>query len=112
MSKGYSKYHARKTVVDGITFDSAREAKRYSELRVMEQAGLITNLARQVKYPLSESFRSNGKVVLRACSYVADFVYVENGETVVEDAKGFKTPEYTVKKKWLADKYGILIREV
>lgn len=110
--KGYSKYHARKCVIDGITFDSVKEGKRYSELRVMEKAGLISNLERQVKYRLSDSFRSNGKVVLRPCDYIADFRYVENGETIVEDVKGLRTDAYIVKKKWLADKYGILIREV
>lgn len=109
--RGYSKYRAKKTVVDGITFDSAKEALRYSELRVMEKAGLISNLERQVKYELIPPYVANKKTVFRACNYVADFRYVENGETIVEDVKGLKTDAYKIKAKLMAWIYGIVIRE-
>ena len=96
--------------MNGITFDSKREAERWQELNILLRAGVITDLRRQVRYELSTTKKING-VTVRGCSYVADFVYTQNGHTVVEDAKGFKTAEYKVKRKWMADKYGILIKE-
>ena len=106
------KYGNRKVVRDGITFDSAKEARRWSELLLLERAGAIQNLRRQVKYELIPSQRIAGKVVERACTYIADFVYEENGVEVVEDTKGFKTPEYIIKRKLLLWRYGIRIKEV
>jgi hypothetical protein len=106
-----NKYKAKKTVVDGITFDSKKEANRYLELKMLEKAGAIQDLQRQVKYVLIPSQRINGKVVERECSYKADFVYKENGETIVEDTKGFRTPEYKIKRKMMLLFYGVQIRE-
>ena len=106
-----SKYGAKKVTVNGITFDSKKEANRYRELVLLERAGLIQNLQRQVKYELIPSQRIDGKVVERACHYVADFFYTENGKRIVEDAKGYKTPEYKIKKKLMLWVHGILIRE-
>lgn len=96
-----SKYHAKKTVVDGIQFDSAREAKRYVKLRALEDAGKIQGLRLQVPFELLPSFECGG-VKYRGMKYVADFVYYRNGKQVVEDCKGFRTTEYKLKKKLMA----------
>ena len=96
-----SKYHAKKTVVDGIQFDSTKEAKRYEKLRALENAGKIQGLRLQVPFELVPSFECEG-VKYREMKYVADFVYVRDGKVVVEDCKGFKTPEYKLKKKLMA----------
>jgi hypothetical protein len=102
-----SKYHAKKTVVDGIIFQSRKEAKRYQELKLMQRAGLISDLRRQVKYELIP--KQQGE---RAVSYIADFVYTEDGKTVVEDVKGVRTPVYKIKKKLMLWRHGVKIREV
>lgn len=107
-----SKYHSRKITRDGITFDSVKEYKRFCELAQLEKAGQVTGLQRQIKYQLIPSQRIAGKVVERACTYIADFVYQHNGETVVEDVKGYKTPEYVIKRKLMLWVHGIRIREV
>ena len=107
-----SKYGSKKIVVDGIEFDSRKEAHRYHELRLMERGGLITDLQRQVKFELIPSQRYDGKVVERPCNYIADFVYKENGNTVVEDTKGFRTKDYIIKRKLMLYLCGIRIREV
>jgi hypothetical protein len=106
-----SKYKAKKATVNGITFDSQKEANRYRELVLLERAGRIQNLQRQVKFELLPSQRIDGKVVERACHYVADFLYTENGKQIVEDTKGFKTQEYKIKKKMLLYFHGIRIKE-
>ena len=102
-----SKYGNRK--VNG--FDSKKEANRYAELALMQRAGLITNLKRQVRFVLIPAQYKDGKCIFRSCSYVADFVYEKDGETVIEDTKGFKTPEYIIKKKLMFQVHGILITE-
>lgn len=109
-----SKYNSKKTVVDGQKFDSRKEANRYQELLLLERVGAIKNLSRQVKFVLIPSQRDEvtGKVVERECSYRADFEYTEDGKTIVEDVKGFKTKEYIIKRKLLLWRYGIRIREV
>lgn len=109
-----SKYNSKKTVVDGQTFDSRKEANRYQELLLLERVGAIKNLSRQVKFVLIPSQRdeATGKVVERECSYKADFVYEEDGKTIVEDVKGFRTKEYVIKRKLLLWRYGLKIREV
>lgn len=105
------KYHSRKITKDGVTYDSVREYKRWVELALLERAGKISKLQRQVKYELIPSQRVNGKVVERPVTYVADFVYLENGQLVVEDSKGFKTKDYIIKRKLMLSVYGIQIRE-
>ena len=109
-----SKYNSKKTVVDGQKFDSKKEANRYQELVLLEKAGVIKDLSRQVKFVLIPSQRDeNGKVIERECSYKADFMYYdEAGETIVEDVKGFRTKEYIIKRKLMLYQYGIRIREV
>lgn len=106
-----AKYHNRKVTRDGETFDSVKEYRRFCELRLLEKAGAVTDLQRQVKFELIPAQRIDGKVVERACSYVADFVYMENGQQVVEDAKGMRTQEYRLKRKLMLRVHGIRIRE-
>lgn len=113
MSYNWTKYNNKKITVDGQIFDSKKEANRYKELRLLEKAGVIKNLSRQVKFVLIPSQRDeNGKVVERECSYKADFKYEEGIKTVVEDVKGFRTKEYIIKRKLMLYQYGIRIREV
>ena len=100
------KYHNCKTIVDGIRFDSKKEAKRYLELKILEKAGVIKELKRQVPYILIDK-----SCYGRAIKYVADFVYLENGQLVVEDVKGVRTPVYKLKKRLMAEVYGIEIKE-
>nr|UVM90685.1 MAG: protein of unknown function DUF1064 [Bacteriophage sp.] len=110
MWQGGSKYHARKTTVDGITFDSKREADRYTVLKGMEEDGVIEDLRRQVRYELIPAFDVDGRHY-RPVFYVADFVYVENGKTVVEDVKGMRTDVYKLKSKLFARRYDMSIKE-
>lgn len=119
-----SKYGAKKTVIDGITFDSQKEAKRYRELCLMQKAGMIYDLKRQIKYVLIPAQREpdtigvrggkkRGKIIEREVAYIADFVYTDTlGNTVVEDTKGFRTPEYIIKRKLMLYLKGIRIKEV
>lgn len=107
---GRSKYHARKTTVDGIAFDSKREADRYLVLKGMEEDGAIENLRRQVRYELVPAFDVDGRHY-RPVYYVADFVYVEDGKEVVEDVKGMRTDVYRLKSKLFARRYGMSIKE-
>lgn len=104
-----SKYNARKTTVDNIEFDSAKEARRYAELRLLEKAGKIRDLERQKKFEICA--KSKGR---RALYYIADFVYWDNEANmiVVEDVKGYKTPVYNLKKRLVYERYGIEIKEV
>lgn len=106
------KYNNKKVTVDGILFDSRKEANRWQELKLLERAGQIEDLHRQISFTLIPSQRINGNVVERACRYIADFVYKENGKTVVEDTKGFKTKDYIIKRKLMLKVYQIRIREV
>lgn len=96
-----NKFNAKKTTVDGIEFDSAKEAKRYVKLRDMERAGKIQGLRLQVPFELVPSFECDG-VKYREMRYIADFVYYRDGKQVVEDTKGVKTVEYKLKKKLMA----------
>ena len=107
-----TKYKNRKITVNGAVFDSKKEYIRYRELALLERAGQISDLKRQVKYELIPSQRVNGKVVERACTYVADFVYTENGKTIVEDTKGFRTKDYIIKRKLMLYVRGIQLQEV
>lgn len=107
-----SKYRSRKVTRDGMTFDSQKEYRRFCELRLLERAGKVTDLQRQVKFELIPSQRIGGKVVERACNYIADFVYMENGRKVVEDTKGFKTTDYIIKRKLMLWVHGIRINEI
>ncbi|MBR2540381.1 MAG: DUF1064 domain-containing protein [Mogibacterium sp.] len=125
MAKGNkSKYGAKKTVVNGIEFDSKKEAKRYTELHLLETAGAISDLQMQVKFVLIPAQREpdsvgpkggikKGKVIEREVDYIADFVYKDSsGETVVEDTKGFRTTDYILKRKMMLFFHGIRIVEI
>lgn len=114
MSYNWAKYNNQKITVNGQVFDSKKEANRYKELRLLEKAGEIYDLRRQVKFKLIPTQRdeATGKVIERECSYRADFVYEEDGKTVVEDVKGFRTKEYIIKRKLMLWRYGIRIMEV
>lgn len=122
-----SKYKSKKTIVDGIEFDSRKEANRYCELKLLQRAGKIQNLELQKAFELIPAQREadtigkrggiiKGKVIEKAVFYRADFVYTENGETVVEDVKGYKGggayAVFTIKRKLLLYKYGIKIKEI
>lgn len=108
----FNKYHAKKVTVDGVTFDSKREYARWRDLQLLERAGKITDLNRQVRFPLCDTpYDEDGKCLFRGVTYVADFVYKENGKVIDEDCKGFRTDAYQIKKKWFYDRYKILIRE-
>ena len=104
-----SKYSSAKTDVDGIRFDSKKEAEFYAELKLREKAGEISHLRLQPRYLLQEAFRYEGKQY-REMEYVADFEYIENGVTVVVDVKGFRTAVYMIKKKLFLYKYGSEIK--
>lgn len=110
----WNKYHAKKVVKDGRTFDSQHEAGRYAELKILHRAGKITDLRCQVSFLLIPAqYDENHRCIERSCKYVADFTYRdENGEFAVEDAKGLKTDVYRIKKKLMLYKYGIKIKEV
>ena len=124
----YSKFNNKKVVNRFGEFDSVREYNRYLILREMQITGEISTLRRQVKFILipdqyEESLdrfkkgpkkgeKKPGRLLERECSYIADFVYIEAGKTVVEDAKGFRTPDYIIKRKLMLERYGIQIREV
>ena len=98
------KYRNKKTQVDMYVFDSVLEARRYKQLALLEKAGEISNLKLQVPFLLQESFRKNGKTY-RKIEYIADFVYEEKGQTVVEDTKGIKTDVFKIKQKLFEYKY-------
>jgi hypothetical protein len=105
------KYGNRKVSVDGYKFDSVREAQRYIDLSLMQRAGVISDLRRQVPFELVPKQKDSRGRVIREIRYIADFVYTENGKTVVEDAKGYKTKEYELKKKLMKYFHNIEIKE-
>lgn len=125
------KYYNKKVTVNGIKFDSRKEARRYTELCLAVRAGKISDLKTQVEYELipaqyeeistGEIYRRGEKkgelkkkrtCVEKAVKYVADFVYTANGKTVVEDTKGMRTKDYIIKRKLMLYVHHIRIREV
>lgn len=112
MPMGFVKYHNTKVKINGEIFDSKKEAARWQELLLLQRAGKISHLNRQVTYTLIPSQYIDGKCVERSVKYVADFVYHQDGQLVVEDTKGMKTPEYVLKRKLMLSVYGIRIKEV
>lgn len=100
------KYGAVPQTIDGLRFASSKEARRYAELKLLERAGEISDLQLQPRYPLT----LNGALI---CTYVADFAYHDkSGGRVTEDAKGYRTPVYRLKRKMFAAQYGYEITEV
>lgn len=120
----------QKCSYDGMTFASKRERDRYCELKLLARAGKISDLRCQVEFLLIPEHREpdtagpkggrrRGKVIERACYYVADFVYTdEKGHVAVEDSKGYRNPssasyaKFVLKRKLMLDRYGIRVREV
>jgi hypothetical protein len=121
-----NKYYAMKTMFNGIEFDSRKEARRYSELLLLQRAGAIRDLELQKKFVLIpaqyETYERYGKMgqklqdgqrlVEKECAYIADFVYKEDGKTIVEDTKGMRTKDYIIKRKLMLYVHGIRIKEV
>ncbi|HOW46120.1 MAG TPA: DUF1064 domain-containing protein [Rubrivivax sp.] len=110
-----NKYGAKKVVVDGVAFDSKREAKRWGQLLKLHAEGAISLPERQVRYELIPK-QARAGVTERACHYVADFRYVRvDGVMMVEDVKSpptRKKPDYVIKRKLMLQKFGIAVREV
>ena len=124
-----SKYYNVKTKTsDGSVFDSMKEARRWEQLLLLQKAGKITSLQRQVSYELlpnqyetyeryskkGERLKDGQRLVERAVNYIADFTYVDadSGVLIVEDSKGVKTKDYIIKRKLLYAIHGIKIKEV
>lgn len=119
-----NKYHAKKVEFYGITFDSKKEGLYYLKLKDMERRGEITDLRLQVPYELLPAIYRDEvvhlktkdkvvkKLIQRAVTYVADFVYVQDGKEVVIDAKGMRLPDYILKKKMMLALKGIEVIEV
>ena len=131
-----NKYGSRKVTRDGMTFDSQKEYRRYCELSLLERAGRITDLERQVPFELipaqyrfietGERYKRNNLArgiragdpktkqvcMEQSCVYYADFVYRQDGRQVVEDAKGVRTADYVIKRKLMLWVHGIRIKEV
>jgi len=99
-----NKFGAVKKTVDGIKFHSSGEARRYTELKIQENLGLISNLRLQVPFILIDTFKHKNKTI-RGVTYYADFVYIRDGIEYVEDFKGHRTQEYKLKKKMLLSRY-------
>ncbi|ADV47042.1 DUF1064 domain-containing protein [Nitratifractor salsuginis] len=99
------KYRAKKITIDGYTFDSRAEGRRYQELRLLERAGKIQDLQLQPVFYLAERYKiatnttKNGKSTVGGLKYTADFQYVQDGRMVVEDVKGMVTTDYNMRKK-------------
>ena len=92
-------------------FDSKKERLRYQELLLLEKAGKIQGLTRQVRFELIPSQYDGKKCVERACNYIADFTYWKDGEFIVEDCKGFRTKDYIIKRKLMYYFRNIRIKE-
>ena len=123
-----SKYNARKYIIDGKTFDSKKEARRYAELLLLERAGEISELKCQEKFVLipaqrepdtigKRGGRKQGKLIEHEVAYYADFYYIDkDGHTVVEDVKGYKGggayTVFVIKRKLMLWRYGIRVKEV
>lgn len=109
-----TKYGNRKTQIDGITFDSVKEANRYAELKLLQKAGEISDLELQSPFVLQPGFVHKGKKY-QSIKYIADFTYLCDGKTVVEDVKSPATRKdkvYQLKKKMMLYVHGIEIKEI
>lgn len=120
-----NKYKNKKVIIDGMEFDSKKEARRWVILKELEKHRQISNLQRQVKYILIPTQREpdtvgprggtvKGKILERECAYIADFSYFDERtkEMVVEDSKGFRTADYKLKRKMMLYFHGIRVKEV
>lgn len=108
-----TKYRSRKVTVNGIEFDSHREARRYQELQLLLRAGEISQLEMQKKYTLIPSQKKPSGGTERAVTYTADFAYKDKtGREIVEDSKGMKTQQYIIRRKLMLYVHGIEVKEV
>lgn len=101
-----NKYHSKRVYFNGMKFDSQKEFNRWNELKLLERAKRISGLQRQVPFVLIEKSEFG-----RAVKYIADFTYYDEGRFVVEDAKGYRTDVYKIKKRLMAEKYKIEVKE-
>lgn len=108
------KYHNKKVEINGIKFDSKKEAKRYNELKWLEKAHLISKLELQKVFELQPKYINNNGEHIRPITYIADFFYYDNvkNQYIVEDTKGFRTEVYKIKKKLFEYKYNMIIKEI
>lgn len=128
----YRKYHNKKITIGGLIFDSKKEAVRYKELKMLEKAGIIHDVQRQVKYVLipaqyeptssvyvkgnNKGKPKKGKLIEQECAYYADFVYMQGGNTIVEDVKGYREGQaynlFVIKRKLMLYVHGIIVKEL
>ena len=120
-----NKYKNKKVYVDGMVFDSQKEYHRWCELKLLEQAGKIKDLQRQVPFELipaqyncyprygkkGKRLKDGKKILEHPCIYKADFTYWEDGIYIVEDSKGKRTADYVIKRKLMLLRYHIQIKE-
>lgn len=99
------KYNAQKTEVDGITFDSKKEAKEYQNLKLLERVGAIADLQLQPAFELQAAYVDNGGKKVKAIRYVADFAYTQEGRRIVVDVKGMQTPVFKLKAKTFRERF-------
>ena len=99
-----NKYFNKKTIIDGIAFDSKLEGNRYCELKLLERAKQIKDLKLQPRFLLQEGFKKNGKTY-RPIYYIADFMYLQDGKIIIEDSKGLETEIFKLKRKLFEYKY-------
>jgi hypothetical protein len=100
-----SKYNNKIVNLDGIKFSSKAEARRYGELKLMHEAGIIHKLVVHPRYTLLDPFEVNG-IKYRGIVYEGDFSYIENGVQICEDCKGFRTAVFNLKEKLFINRYG------
>lgn len=103
--KKKSKYNASRVAIDGVTFHSKKEGRRYKELLILQKAGVISDLVLQPKFPF---VMGNKKMF----TYIADFMYKCQGKEVIEDVKGVRTDVYRLKKKIIEQQFKVEIREI
>lgn len=109
LQKPEQKFHNQITINHGIRFDSRKEALRWDELQHLQRIGAIKNLQRQVPYELQPPYITRDGRKIRKIEYIADFVYEQGGETIVEDAKGVQTDVFKLKRKLFEYRYPDLI---
>jgi hypothetical protein len=110
-----NKYFNKKVIIDGIKFDSRKEAKRYTELKLLKRSGHLKELELQKVFELQHKYTNNKGEHIRAITYKCDFFYYDNKKEqyIVEDVKGSKkiiTEAFKIKKKLFEYKYGIEIK--
>ena len=108
------KYNNQKKTVDGLTFDSILEARRYTVLKSRLEAGTISDLRLQPHYTIMEGYKDLSGTYIRPVQYIADFSYIinEDGRRIVEDAKGVRTEAYAIKRKLVRDRFGVDVVEI